>query len=228
MRGIQLENSEKTTKTTKITKTEKIEKDRPADYKDIEDIVEYLVKVKSRFYAFDVYTDEDIAQEIRIICFKALEKFDPDKVGGRDKWQNFFGRCVDNGLKNLKRDNYIRASFPYRKKLENLDESDNSKEAVKIRNLWNKFQDGIKAKLGIIHAKSINVIGSDRIPNDKFEQEMEYRDLERYILEKADDAIVEPLSLILAGRSKEVSKGDKRKVHAFIRRIMDWCDGVAG
>ena len=208
---------------TKQKREETVENqpEAPSSYEDIEDIVEYLVKVKSRFYSFDCYTEEDIAQEIRIICFRALEKFDPAKVGGRDKWQNFFGRCVDNGLKNLKRDNYIRVSFPYRKKLEQLEDDDNSEEAKKIRKLWAKFQDNIKAKLGIIHAKSINVIGSDRIPNNKFEEEMEYRDLERFLLEKADDAILEPLVLILAGRGKEVSKSDKRKVHTFVRRIMN-------
>lgn len=192
-------------------------------YEDIEDIVEYLVKVKSRFYSFDVYTEDDIAQEIRIICFKALEKFDPERVGGREKWCNFFGCCVDNGLKNLKRDNYVRASFPYRKKLEALEDDDTSEEAKKIRRLWDKFQENIKSKLGIIHAKSINVIGTDKVPNDRFEQEMEYRDLERHLLEKADDAILEPLVLILSGRGKEVSKSDKRKVHVFVRRVMDKC-----
>lgn len=189
-------------------------------YEDIEEIVEYLVKVKSRSYAFDVYEEDDIAQEIRIICLNALSKFDPSKVGGIDKWKNFFGRCVDNGLKNLKRDNYVRASFPHKKKLESLDYDDNSSDANKIRKLWDKFQDNIKAKLGVIHAKSISVIGTDRIANNKFEQEMEYRDLERFLIEKADDGILGPLKLMLNGRAKEVSKSDKRKVHAFVRGLM--------
>ena len=73
-------------------------------YDDIEEIVEYLVRTKSRSYSFDCYEPADIAQEIRIICMLKLDKFDPEKVQP-DKWQNFFGRCVDNGLKNLKRDN---------------------------------------------------------------------------------------------------------------------------
>ena len=69
-------------------------------YADIEDIVEYLVKTKSYGYTFDCYTTADIAQEIRIICFNALGKLDMDRVKD-GKLQNFFGRCVDNGLKNL-------------------------------------------------------------------------------------------------------------------------------
>ncbi len=164
---------------TKTIKTKKLE------YNDIVDIVEELVKIKSRSYSFDIYEYNDIAQEIRIICFNVLSKFDPTKVGSREKWKNFFGRCVDNGLKNLKRDNYIRSAFPYRKQLEKLEADDKSEEAKKIRKLWAKFQGNIKAKLGIIHAKSLSAIGFDVVKHDRFSLEMEYKDQGGFLIEKA-------------------------------------------
>lgn len=49
-------------------------------YEDIEDIVEYLVKTKAYGYAFDCYSTDDIAQEIRIICLTKLESLTPKRL----------------------------------------------------------------------------------------------------------------------------------------------------
>jgi len=95
------------------TMSEKKKNKHNLTYDDIEDIVEYLVKTKSYGYTFDCYTIDDIAQEIRIICLNALSKLDPERVKD-GKLQNFFFFFLDNGLKNLKRDNYVGASTPYR------------------------------------------------------------------------------------------------------------------
>lgn len=209
-------------KTSEILKERAKKKKGEVTYEDIEDIVEYLVATKSYSYQFDCYGRDDIAQEIRIICLKKLPKFDPEKVKP-EKWKNFFGRCVDNGLKNLKRDNYIRTSSPYKKKYEQLDETDTSKEAQKIRKLYKRFQERIKKKLGILHACPISPI-QDIIKNDKFAYEMEYKELERHLIEKAnnsiDDNIVEPLRKMLAGE-KGVTKREKQKVQNFVNRILD-------
>ena len=187
-------------------------------YDDIKDIVEYLVRTKSSGYAFDCYTREDIAQEIRIICYRSLNKLDPDRVKD-GKLQNFFGRCVDNGLKNLKRDNYVRASSPYKKKFEQLDENDQSPDAEMIREKWQHHQSGIKRKLAIKHAVPIDGL-SDLINNDRFDKEMEYKDLERYLIESASDDIAKSLKLIFSGRIKEISRNEKRKVQQFVKSML--------
>lgn len=188
------------------------------DYKDIEDIVEYLVRTKSNTYAFDCYTPEDIAQEIRIICYKSLDKLDPDRVKD-GKLQNFFGRCVDNGLKNLKRDNYVRASSPYKKKYEQLEDGDKSPEAELIREKWQHHQNNIKKKLAIKHAVPIDGL-AELINNDRFQKEMEYKDLERHLLEIAGDDVAGPLKLILSGQISKVSRSEKRKVQQFVKKTL--------
>jgi len=187
-------------------------------YNDIEDIIEYLVKTKSRNYSFDCFEPDDIGQEIRIICLNALPKLRPDEQP-RDKWVNFFGRCVDNGLKNLKRDRYIRTSFADKKKYEQLEDEDKSDEAKELRRKWAKHQKNIKKKLAIKHAVSIDGL-TDLIKNNKFEYEMEYKDLEKHLVEQADDEIVIPLKLMLNGRAKEVSRKEKRRVQAFVKKIL--------
>ena len=191
-------------------------------YKDIEHIVEYLVRTKSWNYAFDCYGPDDIAQEIRIICLKSLPKFDPE-LKEPDKWVNFFGRCVDNGLKNLKRDNYVRTSFPDKKKYEKLEDTDKSEEARELRKKWEDHQKRIKRKLRIRHATSIDGL-ADLIKNNRFEAEMEYKDLERYLVEKADDSILVSLRLMLSGRNKEVSRKEKRRVQQFVKKTLEKAD----
>lgn len=199
------------------TSMKKSKKKHSLTYTDIEEIVEYLVKTKAYGYTFDCWTQEDIAQEIRIICFNALNKLDPERVKD-GKLQNFFGRCVDNGLKNLKRDNYVRASTPYRKKFLQLDDGDKSPEAETIREKFEHHQNGVKRKLAIRHAAPIDGL-AELINHERFEKEMEYKDLERYLLEKAPDDILVPLKLILSGRSSEVSRKEKRRVQQFVKKL---------
>jgi len=196
-------------------------KTRILTYQDIEPIVEYLVKTKSHTYAFGTFGADDIAQEIRIICLNALGKVDPDRVVD-GKLQNFFGRCVDNGLKNLKRDNYVRATSPYKKKFEQLDENDDSEEAREIRAKWERHQKNVKRKLAIRHASPIDDM-SELLKNERFQREMEYKDLERYLLEKATDDLIVPLKLILCGKVKEVSRSEKRRVQQFVKKTLDEC-----
>ena len=187
-------------------------------YEDIEEIVEYLVRTKSRSYSFDCFAPDDIAQEIRIICLLKLNKFDPEKTEP-EKWQNFFGRCVDNGLKNLKRDNYVRTSSPYKKQFHLLEDSDKSEEAEKIRRLYGRFKQRIKQKLGIIHAKPLSLIG-DVARHTQFQQEMEYKDLESNLVRKAPDYLKIPLKIMLAGTSKKVTRREKRKVQAYVKSVL--------
>lgn len=199
------------------TMDKKIQKKHSLRYEDIEDVVEYLVRTKAYNYTFDCYTQDDIAQEIRIICFNALNKLDPERVKD-GKLKNFFGRCVDNGLKNLKRDNYVRASTPYRKKFHELDNGDDSPEAQEIRKKFAHHQKGVKRKLAIRHAAPIDGL-AELINHERFQKEMEYKDLERYLLEKAPDDVLAPLKLILSGKAKEVSRKEKRKVQQFVKKL---------
>jgi DNA-directed RNA polymerase specialized sigma24 family protein len=214
LRGIQSVNI-----TEQETKRRASKRKGEVTYEDIKEIVEYLVRTKSYSYQFDCYEPDDIAQEIRIICLLKLDKFDPEKTEP-DKWQNFFGRCVDNGLKNLKRDNYVRTSSPYKKKFHELEDDDKSEEAEKIRKLYGKFQQRIKQKLGIIHAKPLSLVG-EVARATQFEKEMEYKDLENHLVEKAPDHLKISLRLMLAGASKKVTRREKRKVQAYVKHALD-------
>ncbi len=82
------------------------------NYEVLHDDIEKLVSMKSGMYSIPGYDREDIAQEIRMMCLKALEKYEPLK--NHSTPFNYLARCVDNRLRNLLRDN--GATLPKAKK----------------------------------------------------------------------------------------------------------------
>lgn len=196
-----------------------MESKRRIKYEDIEDIVEYLVRTKSYSYSFGSWAPEDIGQEIRLICFQKIEHFDPTRVE-EDRWKNFFGRCVDNALKNLKRDNYLRTSPPVRVDLRGM----TPEEVLEFKKTedysrWKKFQVNLQRKLRILHPIPIDVLG-DTIKHNKLEAELEYKDLEKFVVDSIGFHLKKPLQMMLDGKSESVSKKDKRKVQAFVKKLM--------
>lgn len=188
-------------------------------YEDIEEIVEYLVRTKSYSYSFGSWAPEDIAQEIRLICFQKIKHFDPTRVE-EDRWKNFFGRCVDNALKNLKRDNYLRTSPPVRVDIHGM----TPEEVLEFKKTedytrWKKFQTNLKRKLRILHPIPIDALG-DTIKHNKMEAELEYKDLEKHVVNSIAPDLRESLRLMLDGKGKSVSKKDKRKVQAFVKKLL--------
>ena len=81
--------------------------DKNSLYEKYEETIEEIAELnKNKTFAF--LSEEDIKQEIRIICFNALEKFDESKSSAR----TYLWRCVTNRLNNLKRDKYFRLEKP--------------------------------------------------------------------------------------------------------------------
>jgi len=85
------------------------EKINNISYEDIEPIVEKLIKSKTRKYKFDIWGEDDIAQEIRIKCFVAIQKYDPNSGA---KIETYLTTCVNNMLANLLRDNFFSCKPP--------------------------------------------------------------------------------------------------------------------
>jgi DNA-directed RNA polymerase specialized sigma24 family protein len=65
--------------------------------------VEKIAKIK-RIQKFAYFTGNDIMQEVWVICLKALEHYKSQN----GNLENYLNRCVNNRLKNLKRDRYFR------------------------------------------------------------------------------------------------------------------------
>ena len=72
-------------------------------YEDVAVDIERLVSMKSGLYVIPGYDREDVGQEIRMTCVKAIAKYDASKNNSTPF--HFLARCVDNRLRNLLRDN---------------------------------------------------------------------------------------------------------------------------
>jgi len=80
-------------------------------YNDVLDLVETIVSMKKGKYNFPGVDPEDLAQDIRVMCWQALEnKFDPTKLG--KSVFHFVARVVDNGLYNKFRGIYLDNNPP--------------------------------------------------------------------------------------------------------------------
>ena len=80
-------------------------------YTSSTDLVETIVSMKKNKYSFPGVDPEDLAQDIRLMCWEALEKkFDPDKLG--KSVFHFVARVVDNGLYNKFRGVYLDNNPP--------------------------------------------------------------------------------------------------------------------
>jgi len=79
-------------------------------YEDAIELVETIVSMKKAKYNFPGVDPEDLAQDIRVICWEALSKFDPKKLG--KSVFHFVARCVDNRLYNQFRGVYLDNNPP--------------------------------------------------------------------------------------------------------------------
>jgi len=79
-------------------------------YADSEDLVETIVSMKKTKYNYPGFDAEDLAQDIRLICWESLKKFDPNKLG--KSVFHFVARCVDNRLYNKFRGIYLDNNPP--------------------------------------------------------------------------------------------------------------------
>lgn len=80
------------------------------EYNSVQDLVETIVSMKKSKYNFPGVDPEDLAQDIRIICWQSLEKFDSEKVG--KSVFHYVARCVDNRLYNKFRGVYLDNNPP--------------------------------------------------------------------------------------------------------------------
>lgn len=69
-----------------------------------EPLIYKIASQRKRNNTFAHYTDDDIEQEVWVMCLDALHRYDPS-IG---PLENFLNNHVANRLKNLKRDKYFR------------------------------------------------------------------------------------------------------------------------
>jgi len=170
---------------------------KKVSYGDIEHVVEYLVAAKSSANVFYGWTRDDVAQEIRIICLNAIKHFDPEKAKTEKQILNFFGRSVDNRLKNLKRDNYIKY------------DNTGCEEKQKL----------VERRLNIRHALPLDTITDVAMGKSETFDECEYRDLLLFVYEKLDSKNKKIFNKMLSG-AKNVTQKQRASIRDAVSSIL--------
>jgi RNA polymerase sigma factor (sigma-70 family) len=101
-------------------------------------------------YTFGYYDVDDIKQEAYIICFEALEKYDPSRP-----FENFISKHLSNRLKTLIRDKYSRSNIDSPKH-EKLNQSKKNLMDLKSSDgNYNAFEENIIEKISTDEAVEI-------------------------------------------------------------------------
>lgn len=78
--------------------------DRP---EELDGVVKKIIKKIADKYTFGIYEEEDIGQEIWLMCLDAIDRWD-----GKRSLYNFLLTHCKNRLRSLKRDKYFRYECP--------------------------------------------------------------------------------------------------------------------
>ena len=165
-------------------------------YADVAEDIERLVSMKVNLYKIPGFDRDDIAQEIRLVCVKAIDKWDASKNNSTPF--HFLARCADNRLRNMVRDN--AATLP------------KSKQDDK------KAQERLKKKKALYSALSV---GLD-IPEDSlgdYNEECTAHDLKESVEANLPKDVVPSFHILINSGPPSISKTHLRTIKKVIRDL---------
>jgi DNA-directed RNA polymerase specialized sigma24 family protein len=170
----------------------------PADlcYEDVAEDIERLVSMKVNLYNIPGFDRDDIAQEIRMVCVKAIDKWDASKNNSTPF--HFLARCADNRLRNLVRDN--AATLPKSKKDDK------------------KAQERVAKKRALYSALSV---GAD-IPEDSlgdYAEDHDASDLKESVEHNLPDDVRPSFQLLIKSGPPAIPKTHLRTIKRVIRDL---------
>jgi hypothetical protein len=191
-------------------------------YGQITEIVEALVCIKGRSVHIPGFGPEDIAQEIRTECFKAISKYDDTRIGPNP--YTFLDRCVHNHLYNMRRGIYVPNNPPCIRcpfwdkanKTCTIDEMDPDDRTIPCRKITQYRQNMLtKASLK----------GPSTLENDPYDNNVsvdsDYIDLHESIREYLPNHLKDSYELMAVGRSDLVTHNHKKQIRELVRIMLD-------
>jgi hypothetical protein len=118
-------------------------------------IVEDLVRIKSYKFAKRYLGPDDIAQEIRIKCWKALPTFDKEKGQSLKTYLNV---VTENHLRNLMRDKFATFNPPCKKKCDHYDAKGAPTEDAASCPIFVKYLKAYKRKCSVRMPSSVDSV----------------------------------------------------------------------
>jgi len=189
-------------------------------------MVETIVSMKQKKYNYPGVDPEDLAQDIRLLCFEAIEeKYDPSKVG--KSVFHFVARHVDNRLYNKFRGVYLDNNPPclrcpeYNKKEKscNIDEVGCSR-IVQYRDRMARRR-AIDAPLSY-HSRPQDDENDDFLNNESLSvgSLTGVLDLDETLRASIDPDLLDAYTLMSNGSSDQVPAHIRQKVQDSVREIL--------
>jgi hypothetical protein len=185
-------------------------------YDDVQQVIDAVVYTESRKYAplLPGMEIEDVEQEIRYECLKAMGSYDPDRIGPYP--YRFFQVCVKNHFYNMRRGIYVPNNPPcYR------------------CHLWDKSRkicliDEVGCDKIVDHRKNMERKAALKRPATlEGETTGTYsdRDLGNFILDESikdilPDELRMDYELMKSGKADEVSPRNKAAIRNIVRRVI--------
>lgn len=197
----------------------------------VQKIIETIVGQKKAKYAFVGTDEDDIAQEIRIKAWEILPKYDPSKG---QSLEAFLSVCIDNKLKNYKRDKFVkyippcvRNSCPLFDKvnkdclLTSLKDPHSNNPCIPYANYMKRMQKKVMVKSPISYNTTEWGVG---VPEPEIKDGiMLENELDRLIserLKRQGQDLFEAYKLMLANCKAEVSTSMRKKVRWEVEEII--------
>lgn len=187
-------------------------------YESAQDLVETIVSMKKAKYNFPGVDPEDLAQDIRVMCWEALEhKFEPSKVG--KSVFHFIARVVDNGLYNKFRGVYLDNNPPCLRCPEYIKETKGCRiEEIGCDRIVS-YRDRMARKRAIASPLSYNAhLDSDAETDFTYHESMSVGSLTGVC--DLDDSLRNALDEVLVPFYDKMVKGDADTVPMHYRRMV--------
>jgi hypothetical protein len=196
-------------------------------YESAINLVETIVSMKKAKYNFPGVDLEDLGQDIRIMCWEALEqKFEPGKVG--KSVFHFVARVVDNGLYNKFRGIFLDNNPPCLRCDEYIKETKGCKIDEEGCDRIKSYRDRMASKRAIAAPLSYNAFldsegSSDYTHHDSLSvgSTTGVCDLDDAFRTELDETLVPYYDQMISGEIDQVPPHYRRMVQKQIRLIIE-------
>jgi len=185
------------------------------NYAQVSGLIEALVYTEVNRYPHQGIDTEDLAQEIRMECIKAIDKYDPNRIGPSP--YKYLQTCIKNRLYNMQRGTFLPNNPPCVR----CEFWDKIQKSCKINedgcDAILKYRKNMATKAAIKHPSFIE---TDMVDCEG-DANVDYILLNESIKQKLSGDLLSDYQLMISGFANEVSDKNKRLIRSVVKRIME-------
>lgn len=185
------------------------------DFESCHTTIEHLVAKEARRNVLPGMSVEDVAQEIRVECWKSLQHYDTSRIGPYP--YKFLQVCVKNFLFNMRRGIYIPNNPPCVRcpMWDRLNKSCLIKEEGCQAIVEYRKNMALKAEIKCPATLEVDIADSS------FEDEIDAKFLHETIRSKIPKNLLKDFDKMISGNTKKISAKNKKQIRLLVKDILD-------